>query len=44
MVVLAALLYHLLIRDAPALFWGYALVDAIFLVPIAAIIWRYERT
>lgn len=41
--VLTALLYHLLLKGAPTLFWGYVVLDAIFLVPIAAIVWRYER-
>jgi len=25
------------------IFWGYVIVDAIFLVPIGAIFWNYER-
>ena len=41
--VLAALLDHLVLKGAPPLFWGYATLDALFLVPIAAITWRYER-
>ncbi len=42
-VVLVALLYHLVLKGAPALFWGYVALDALFLVPIAAIVWRYEQ-
>lgn len=41
-VVLAALLYHLLLLDAPPLFWVYAAADAIFLVAVGRIIWLYE--
>lgn len=43
-VVLIALLYHLLLGDAALFFWIYAVVDAIFLGPIAYIYWRYERS
>jgi hypothetical protein len=43
-VVLVALLYHLLLGDAALFFWIYAVVDAIFLGPIAYIYWRYERS
>ena len=42
-VVLPALLYHLLIKDAPSIFWGYVLVDALFLIPIINIYRRYEH-
>jgi hypothetical protein len=44
-VVLVALLYHLLVvGDRALFFWIYAVVDAIFLGPIAYIYWKYERT
>ena len=43
-VVLVALLYHLLLGDAALFFWLYAVVDAIFLGPIAYLYWRYERS
>ncbi len=43
--VLVALLYHLLLLGgAAALFWGYVALDAIFLVPIAAVYWSYEHS
>ena len=42
-VILFALLYHLLVAGAPSLFWGYVIVDAIFLAPILYIYWTYER-
>jgi len=41
--VLVGLLYHLLRGAADPLFWGYVVVDAIFLVPIAWIYWAHER-
>jgi len=42
--ILIALLYHLLfLGGAASVFWIYAAVDAIFLVPIAYIYWVYER-
>ena len=44
LVILVALLYHLLLGGAPAFFWMYAAVDAIFLIPIAYIFWTYERS
>ncbi len=40
--VLVALLYHLLLLGAPALFWGYTLADTLFLVAVARIMWQYE--
>ena len=40
---MAGVLYHLLAKDADSTFWWYALVDGIFLGPIAYIIWSYER-
>jgi hypothetical protein len=44
-VVLVALLYHLLlVGDRALFFWIYAVVDAIFLGPIAYIYWKYERS
>jgi hypothetical protein len=43
-VVLLALLYHLLLADAAPIFWVYAIIDAIFLAPIAYIYWSYERS
>jgi len=43
--VLLALLYHLLVLGSAApVFWLYVAVDAIFLVPIAAVYWMYERS
>ena len=42
LVVLIALLYHLLAGTAAPVFWGYVIVDAIFLVPIGAIFWNCE--
>jgi hypothetical protein len=41
-VVFIALLYHLLLGSAPAVFWIYTILDVIFLGPIAYIYWRYE--
>jgi hypothetical protein len=41
-VVLVALLYHLLLAGAPALFWGYTIADAVFVVVLARIAWLYE--
>jgi hypothetical protein len=43
-VVLVTLLYHLLVGDRALFFWIYAVVDAIFLGPIAYIYWKYERS
>jgi hypothetical protein len=43
--VLIALLYHLLILGgAASVFWFYVALDAVFLVPIAAVFWSYERS
>ena len=42
--VLVALLYHLLVVGAAPVFWGYVAIDAIFLVPIAAVYWMYEHS
>ena len=42
-IVLVALLYHLLFLGAPAIFWIYVVLDAIFLGPIAYIYWVYDR-
>jgi len=42
LVVLIALLYHLL-AGAARIFWIYVALDAVFLIPICAIIWNYER-
>ena len=42
-VVLIALLYQLLVAGAAPIFWFYVVVDAVFLVPIGAIFWAYER-
>ncbi len=42
--VLIALLYHLLLQDAPPIFWAYAVVDGVFLVPIVYIWLGHERT
>jgi hypothetical protein len=41
--VLIALLYQLLAAGAAPIFWFYVVVDAVFLVPIGAIFWAYER-
>lgn len=40
---MVGLLYHLLAKDADSSFWWYAVVDGVFLGPIAYIIWSYER-
>jgi hypothetical protein len=42
-IILVALLYHLLFLAAPALFWIYVGLDAIFLGPIVIIFWVYDR-
>ena len=42
LIVLIALLYHLLTGTAAPLFWGYVIVDAIFLIPIGYIYWQNE--
>ena len=42
-IVLVALLYHLLFKSAPSVFWFYLLVDALFLGPILYIFLNYER-
>jgi hypothetical protein len=41
--VLIGLLYQLLVTGAAPIFWFYVVVDVIFLVPIGAIMWAYER-
>jgi hypothetical protein len=41
--IVPALLYHLIIKDAPTIFWGYALVDLLFLIPIIFIYKRYQK-
>jgi hypothetical protein len=41
--VLLGLLYHLLLGDAPPVLWIYAIVDAVFLGPIAYTFWSYEQ-
>ena len=43
-VVFVALLYHLLLGTAPQVFWIYAIVDLLFLVPIGYVYWTYERS
>jgi hypothetical protein len=43
LVILVGLLYHLLLGTANSVFWIYALVDALFLVPILYIYWTYEQ-
>jgi hypothetical protein len=43
-VVLIALLYHLLLGTAAPILWIYVVLDAIFLISIAVIFWRYERS
>ncbi len=42
-VVLPALLYHLVLRDAPRSLWLYVVLDALFIGPIAYIYWQFER-
>ena len=42
-IVLLALLAHLLLAGAPAVFWLYAAVDGVFLAPIISTYWAYER-
>lgn len=42
-IVLAALLYHLLAAGAPTVFWVYAVVDGVFLLPIAYVYFNHER-
>ena len=42
-VVLVALLYHLLLKNADPVFWIYCAVDGIFLVPIIYTYYLYER-
>lgn len=42
-IILPALLYHLILGTAPAVLWVYAIVDAIFLGPIAYVFWQNER-
>ena len=44
LLTLAALLYHLFFKDAPPVFWVYAALDVIYLIPIAYVIWTCERT
>jgi hypothetical protein len=41
-IMLPFLLYHLLIKDAPPIFWGYAIVDAVFLLPIISVYRKFE--
>ena len=41
--VLVALLYHLLVKNADPVFWIYCAVDGIFLIPIAYTYYLYER-
>jgi hypothetical protein len=41
--VLIGLLYNLLFKAAPSIFWVYVIVDAVFLAPIAYIYWTHER-
>jgi hypothetical protein len=43
MAVFFGLLYHLLRNDANQVFWGYVIVDAIFLLPILYIFYTHER-
>lgn len=43
LIVLIALLYDLLNGAAAPLFWGYVIVDALFLVPLGYIYWQNER-
>ena len=42
-IVFFGLLYHLLTGTANPLFWGYLVVDAVFLFPIGYIFWVYEQ-
>lgn len=41
--VLIGLLYHLLLGDAQPVLWIYAIVDGVFLGPIAYTFWTNER-
>jgi hypothetical protein len=41
--VFLGLLYNLLFKGAPSIFWIYVIVDTVFLVPIAYIYWTHER-
>jgi len=45
LVTFFSVLYHLLLASPPAapIFWVYAVVTAVFLVPIAVTYWGYER-
>lgn len=43
LLVLVALLYHLLNGSAAPVFWGYVIVDAVFLFPIGYIYFQNER-
>jgi hypothetical protein len=42
--VLIGLLYQLLAIGGAPILWAYVVVDIIFLVPIGAIFWAYERS
>lgn len=42
-VVLLATLYHLLFKDADGVFWTYVIVDAVFVGPIAYVMWKQEQ-
>ena len=43
LVTLGSLLYHLFFKAAPPVFWAYTALDVIYLIPIAYVIWTYER-
>lgn len=43
-IVLIAVSRDLVFAGAPSVLWGYVIVDAVFLVPIAYIFWSYERS
>ena len=42
-IALLALVYHLLVLGAPAVFWLYAAADAAYVLAIALILWAHEQ-
>lgn len=43
LLTLVSLLYHLLFKAAPLIFWLYTALDLLYLAPIAWVLWSYER-
>lgn len=43
LLTLAALLYHLIFKAAPQVFWLYTVLDIVYLVPISYVIWANDR-